>query len=127
MPPLPFIHKALITTVAQQASVTVTTPLIIYRVLTSSPTTPTATATNLGDCEFVVQEQGAGDARQQNEFNAEGVVVTIVGGLELHKHHVHGGQGGDDEEHLGRRRRVKVLLKRHRNVIVALIIILIIK
>jgi len=55
---------------------------------------------DLHDGELVVEGQGQQDAGAKEELNPEGVVVSVVGGLELDVHQVDRGGRGSDKEHL---------------------------
>jgi len=46
------------------------------------------------------REQGA---RHQQEFDAERIVIVVIGGLKLHVHQIHGGTGRGQEQHLHHR------------------------
>jgi len=50
--------------------------------------------------EFVVQEQRQDDTGQDQELNSEGIMVGVIGGLELEVHEVAGADGRGKEEHL---------------------------
>jgi len=58
---------------------------------------------HLHDRKLVVDHQREQGARHQQKFDAEGVVVVVVGGLKLDVHQVHRGTGRGQEEHLHHR------------------------
>ncbi|KAH8246760.1 hypothetical protein KR038_008032 [Drosophila bunnanda] len=58
---------------------------------------------HLHDRKLVIDHQRQEGARHQQEFDAEGVVVVVVGGLKLHVHQVDRGAGRGQEEHLHHR------------------------
>lgn len=53
--------------------------------------------------EAGMDQQGQYEARQQQELNAERIVIVVVGRLELDVHHVEGGKRGGDEHQLHHR------------------------
>jgi len=53
---------------------------------------------NLHHRELVVQEERQQHARTQQELDPEGVVVVIIGCLELEEHEIDGPDGGGQEE-----------------------------
>lgn len=55
---------------------------------------------NLHKHEFVVDDQSENDTWDNKEFDAEGIVVSIVGCLELHPHQVDSSDGSSEEENL---------------------------
>lgn len=48
----------------------------------------------------MIDEQRQDHARNEQEFNSEGVVVVVVGGSELHVHHVERSQRRHDKYEL---------------------------
>lgn len=62
--------------------------------------------------EAGVDQQGQHEARQQQELDAERIVIVVVGRLELHVHHVDGGNRGGDEDQL-HQRIVQANVRRH--------------
>jgi len=55
---------------------------------------------DLHHAKVVVEDQGEEDCRPQQELDAEGVMVPVVGGLEFEIHEVDGGSRAGDEEDL---------------------------
>jgi len=55
---------------------------------------------DLHEGELVVDDNGQKRGRDQQELQAESVVVVVVGSLELHVHQVHRGERGHQVHHL---------------------------
>lgn len=54
-------------------------------------------------CEAGIDQQGQHKARQQQELDAERIVIVVIGGLKFDIHQVEGGERGSDEDQLHQR------------------------
>lgn len=57
---------------------------------------------NFHNREFMVEDKSQKSAGAKQKLNPEGVMVTIIGGLELDIHQIHSGRGGGHEEQFHR-------------------------